>query len=164
MTRSALLVIAALMLSLAGPGARQSIPAQDGKKPSETPHHKHGNDRCAKACNDCQRICDACSHHCVHQVANGKKDHMKTLHTCQDCAEICSAAARIVARGGPFADLICQSCAEACARCGKACEAFPDDKMMKACAEECRRCEKECREMLKQWQGAKVPVPGVRNP
>jgi hypothetical protein len=54
-----------------------------------------------------------------------------------------------VARGGPFSDLICTACAEACARCAKACEQQPGDEHMKACAEECRRCEKECREMLK---------------
>ena len=85
----------------------------------------------------------------------GKKEHAKTLATCQDCATHCSAAASIVARKGPFSDLICKACAEACARCGKACEQFPDDKHMKMCAEECRKCEKECREMLKHTPAGK---------
>lgn len=111
-------------------------------------HHHDLNDKCARACNDCQRICDACSTHCAKLVANGKKDHLTTLRTCQDCATHCSAAATIVSRNGPFSDLICTACAEACQKCGKACEKF-DDKMMKQCAEECFKCEKACREMLK---------------
>jgi hypothetical protein len=117
--------------------------------------HDEAFDRCAKACNDCQRACDACATHCAHLVASGRKDHLKTLRSCQDCAAFCAAAAQIVARQGPYADLICQGCAQACARCGKACEAFPDDRMMRMCAQECRRCEKACREMLKHVGGAK---------
>jgi len=141
-----------LVVAVASLAALHSVPAtgQD-KKPesgSRDEHHE-AYERCAKACNDCQRVCDTCATHCARQVADGKKEHDKTLQTCNDCADFCAAAARIVARGGPFADLICQSCAEACARCGKACEQFPDDKMMKACAKECRRCEKECQGMLK---------------
>jgi hypothetical protein len=53
-----------------------------------------------------------------------------------------------VARRGPFSDAICHACAEACARCAKACEKFPNDPHMKRCAEECRKCEKACKEML----------------
>jgi hypothetical protein len=105
--------------------------------------------KCAEACNACQLECDSCATHCAHLIAEGKKDHLKTLQTCNDCAEFCSAATRIVAGGGPFSDLICDGCAEACARCAKACEQFPDDAAMKRCAEECRKCEKACRDMLK---------------
>lgn len=104
---------------------------------------------CAKACSDCQRACDSCATHCSHMLAEGKKEHLATLMTCQDCAAVCSAAAQIVARGGPFSNTICEACEKACADCGKACEKFPDDKHMKACAEECRKCEKACRAMLK---------------
>jgi hypothetical protein len=119
----------------------------------QTPAGKHGGreaiDHCAKACNDCQRSCDLCATHCVHLVAQGAKEHLRTLQTCRDCATICSSAAHIVARHGPFTDLICQSCVEACARCGKACEQHASDTVMKACAEECRRCEQACRDMLR---------------
>jgi hypothetical protein len=111
-------------------------------------HHDEAFQQCARACGECARICEACADHCARLVAEGKKDHLKTLRTCQDCATHCAAAARIMARQGPFSDLICTACAEACARCGKACEGFPDDAMMKKCAEECRKCEKECRKML----------------
>jgi hypothetical protein len=104
---------------------------------------------CAQACSDCQRECDSCSTHCAHQLLAGNKDHMKTLMTCQDCADFCVAAAQIVARGGPFAGLICGACADACGRCGKECEKFAKDEHMKRCTEECRKCEKACRDMVK---------------
>lgn len=104
---------------------------------------------CAKACSDCQRACDMCATHCSHLLVNGKKEHAVTLATCQDCADFCVTAAQIVSRGGPFASLVCEGCAEACAKCAKHCENFPDDQHMKMCAEECRRCEKECRNMAK---------------
>jgi len=103
---------------------------------------------CAKACSDCQRTCDMCATHCAHMLHEGKKEHLTTLATCRDCATVCSAAAQIVARGGPFAGLICESCVKACDKCGTACEAFPDDEHMKACAEECRKCEKACKAMI----------------
>lgn len=104
---------------------------------------------CAKACSDCQRECDSCATHCGHMLSEGKKEHLKTLMTCRDCATICAAASQVVAAGGPFSSIICESCEKACAECAKACEKFPDDKHMKACAEECRKCEKACRDMPK---------------
>ena len=81
-------------LGAAGLSAQKEPPP----KPGGGPAHHEMFDRCAKACNDCQRICDACSQHCGHLVAAGKKEHMKTLRTCQDCADACAAAARIVSR------------------------------------------------------------------
>jgi len=64
--------------------------------------HAIAYEKCAKACSDCQRMCELCTTHCAKQVAAGKKEHLKTLQTCQDCAAHCSAAASIVARQGPF--------------------------------------------------------------
>lgn len=120
------------------------------EKKSGDAHQGHAMLReCAKACSDCQRECESCAAHCAHQVADGKKDHLTTLQTCHDCAIICGAAAAIVAAGGPFRNIICQSCAKACEECAKACEKFPMDQHMKACAEECRKCEKACKAMLK---------------
>lgn len=117
-------------------------------------HREHGKAHdemaeCAEECSECARECSSCATHCAKMLADGKKKHGKTLATCLDCADICNVAALIVARSGPFNKLICQACADACARCGKACEAFPDDKHMQRCARACRDCEKECREMLK---------------
>lgn len=118
------------------------------QKPAHDGHHAH-YDKCAKECNDCQRACDSCATHCAMLLAQGKKEHLHTLQTCQDCSSYCIAAATIVARRGPFSDIICKSCEEACARCAKACEKHPDDPHMKQCAEACRKCEKACREMVR---------------
>jgi len=104
--------------------------------------------KCAKACAQCMRECESCAHHCAHLVAQGKKDHFKTLGTCSDCAEFCAMAAKIVSHHGPMAGLCCEACAKACDTCGKACEQFSDDDHMKRCAEACRDCAKACREML----------------
>jgi hypothetical protein len=138
----------------------------DKDKGKEGGHHHAMFQKCAKACNDCQRMCDACSHHCAHLIAEGKKEHMKTLHSCQDCAAICAVSAQISARGGPYAGLICKTCAEACKRCGEACDKVSDDKMMKECADECRRCEKTCMEMVEhigQMKGEKTEKGDVKD-
>jgi hypothetical protein len=138
---------AAALLAFQATGQAQARIKTGGAKPEG--HHDMGH-ACAAACGVCQQSCDSCATYCAELLAAGEKDHLNTLRTCQDCASICTAAAQIVSRGGPFADLICSGCAEACARCAKACEKWPRDEYMKHCAEECRRCEKECREMLKQ--------------
>lgn len=119
--------------------------------------HVVSHDNCAKACSDCQRSCELCSTHCSKMLMEGKKEHMATLETCRDCATVCSAAASIVARKGPFAEMICTSCAEACKQCALECEKHKDDPMMKRCAEQCRACESACKEML-QRTVAKTPA------
>ncbi len=134
---------AALVIGTAAPPA-------DEKKPADDKHaHAAAFLECAKACNDCQRECDSCAHHCAGLVAEGKKDHLRTLGTCADCANFCSTAAQIVARQGPMSATICEACAKACDLCATACEKFPDDEHMKKCSQECRRCEKACKEMHK---------------
>jgi hypothetical protein len=143
-------VTAAAALALAATLAAYHAGGQERKdQPGSRDAHHEMFQKCAEECADCQLACDACARHCAQLVADGKKEHLRTLQTCQDCADFCSAAAHIVARQGPFAALICESCAEACARCGKECERFPDDQMMRKCAEECRACEKACREMVR---------------
>ena len=144
------------LLALA-PTARTEEPkAQPAKaEPAKTEHSEHDAMMmaCAKACSDCQRMCDMCGTHCAHMLAEGKKEHAKTLATCQDCSTICAAASSVVARGGPFSGTVCAACAECCSKCAKACEAHPDDKHMKMCAEECRKCEKACLDMVKHMGG-----------
>lgn len=107
--------------------------------------------KCAKACSKCMLECESCARHCVGMVAEGKKDHLKTVGTCSDCAEFCAVSAKIVARRGPMAAMSCASCAKACDVCADACdrccEKSPDEHM-KRCAEECRACAKACRDMV----------------
>ncbi len=146
----ALLALVAALAFAAGAGFAADPPAQ--------PHqHDEAFLKCADACNSCQRECDACGTHCAELIAQGKKEHVKTLQTCRDCGELCAAAARVTAAKGPFADLACTACAEACVRCGKACEQFADDPMMKRCADECKKCEAACREMIKHAAAGAPP-------
>jgi hypothetical protein len=144
------LMVSAFAILGAAPFAEQ---ARTGEK--NVPHMEHAKamQACAKACSECQRACDSCATHCAHLVAEGKKDHLKSLANCQDCATVCAAAAQIVARGGPHAVLVCESCAKSCDQCAKVCEKHPDDKHMKECAEECRKCEKACKAMVKHMAG-----------
>ena len=118
------------------------------RDPSSHDPHGQPTPECAAECAECQQVCDSCAAHCLMLVADGQKEHQQTLQTCLDCAEICAAADRVVARGGPFSDVICRACAEACARCAAACEKFPDDEHMARCAKECRKCQQACETML----------------
>lgn len=136
----------------------RTLPAQadDDAEDRDDVHEGHGGhamyEECAEECDECARECDACSAHCTELIVQGRKNHADTLKTCRDCAEICSAAARVVARMGPFSGEICDACAVACAKCGERCEQFKDDKMMARCAKACRECEEVCREMLGHLQ------------
>jgi hypothetical protein len=112
-------------------------------------------DQCAKACADCMRECESCANHCAHLMAAGKQDHLRSLGSCADCAEVCAAAAKIVARHGPLANTICESCAKACDTCAAACEKHPNDDHMKQCAKACRDCAQACQDMLKHLEHGK---------
>lgn len=124
--------------------------AEDKRTPAGDDKHAAMFAECAKACDDCARSCDGCAAHCAQMIADGHKHHLATLKTCGDCAAVCQAASCVVAKKGPFSDILCTACADACTRCGDACEKHGgDDATMKACAAECRKCEKACRDMLK---------------
>jgi hypothetical protein len=143
-------LVAAGLFALGG-----ASPAAGDKDKDGGAHHGGHFLECAKACDACQLECDSCSRHCAEQVADGKKEHMRTLGTCADCGAICSAAARITARGGPMSATICDACARSCDMCAEACDKVgPDDAHMKRCAEECRKCARACREMIKHAEHA----------
>lgn len=137
-------------------GAYSSVQAQVTKKPAKDDdhagdhEHEHGHfNVCAKACANCQLLCHSCHHHCEELVADGKKQHVKTMKLCSDCGDICALAANIVSRHGPLSVTVCEACAKACDDCGKACAQFADDEHMKKCAQECQKCAAACREMIK---------------
>jgi hypothetical protein len=113
------------------------------------------HEKCAKACADCQLQCDSCFHHCAHLVADGKKEHEKTMHLCVDCGELCTTSAKLCARHSPLSATACEGCAKACDQCAEACEKFPTDDHMKACAKSCRDCARACREMIKHAEHEK---------
>ncbi|MDB5389813.1 MAG: hypothetical protein JWM11_5459 [Planctomycetaceae bacterium] len=121
---------------------------QSQDKKTDPPAHNVLMQSCARACSDCQRACDMCSSHCATMLQDGKKEHFTTLMTCRDCATVCSAAAQIVARGGPFSKSICIACADTCSACAKECQKTANESQMKSCADECLKCERACREMI----------------
>jgi hypothetical protein len=131
-------------LALAQALAPDQPPAVSAKAPEHDPAH-HANHIAA-----CAVMCDACAAHCARLIADGKKEHMKSMQHCQDCAAICHSTAAVAARHGPLADLIVAACADACKRCGDECATMKDDKMMAQCADVCRNCERMCREMIKR--------------
>jgi hypothetical protein len=143
MSRSLLPLTAFCMVGLAL--ASQDAPSAGQERAGAK--HSAAFNRCAEECGNCQRACESCAAHCANLLAEGKKEHQATLQSCQDCATLCGAAASVLARRGPFADLLCKVCMEACARCAKECEKFNDDAEMKQCALACRRCEQACRNM-----------------
>jgi hypothetical protein len=148
--RRTLGIVAVLAVGLAVGGGRNVV-ADDKAKDQE--HHGHYVE-CAKACTMCMRECETCAHHCAHLLADGKKEHLKTLGTCADCAEFCGSAAKITSRHGPMAVSSCEACAKACDTCGTECEKHPDDEHMKRCAKACRDCAKACREMVQHLGGS----------
>jgi hypothetical protein len=111
-------------------------------------HHAEHFAKCAKACADCQLQCDMCFTHCRELLAEGKKEHAKTVQTCADCGECCKLAATLSARQSPYAVPACDCCAKCCDDCAAACEKFPGDTHMAACAKACRDCAKACRDMI----------------
>jgi hypothetical protein len=142
--RTMLAVLGAALLVLARPGTRAA------DKDSDKEHMHHGPyEKCAVACGKCTLACESCSTHCAMMVAKGEKKHMESMRLCRDCADVCTAAAKITARKGLMATLVCEGCAKACDRCGKACDKFEDDKHMMACAKSCKDCAKACRSMIK---------------
>jgi hypothetical protein len=141
------------IMTLFGLAAVAAFAAGPARADDPQGEHRHHFEACAKACADCARECESCATHCAHLLAQGHKDHQKTLATCRDCAEFCTAAARITSRMGPMSGLICEACAKACDTCGGACDKFSDDAHMKRCAEACKKCAEACRDMLKHTGG-----------
>ena len=139
------------VLGIIGAGAAGLTAFARSQASADEPHAKHTEHftQCAKACAECLLECDSCYHHCAGLVVEGHKDHAKTMKLCVDCGEICSAAAKLAARQGVLAAILCDACAKACDECNTACEKFPDDKIMAKCAKACRDCAAACREMIK---------------
>ncbi len=121
-------------------------------EPKAAPPHHHLTpemDACMKACAHCAKECGSCLNHCIQLVAEGKKEHVTTLRTCNDCGDMCAMAAKLIARDGAFANIMCAACAKACDACEAQCAKFPHDEHMAKCAQECKDCAKACRDMLR---------------
>ncbi|MHB1560523.1 MAG: four-helix bundle copper-binding protein [Isosphaeraceae bacterium] len=106
------------------------------------------HDRCAKDCATAMVACNKGFHHCYRQVAEGNREHAKTMHMCVDCADICGTAAALVARMSPLMAHTCRAAADCCEGLIAQCDKL-DDLEMKGVAKACRACVKSCREMVK---------------
>ena len=136
-----------LGVSAAGFAAVTSGSAFGQEKPEDDVHAK-----CAKACLDCERMCNHGFHHCYMQVQAGKKDHAKAMRLCIDCGDVCSTAGKLVARMSPLMAHTCQACAECCEDCIAVCEKL-NDPGVKEFVDSLRHCASTCREMVKAMGG-----------
>jgi hypothetical protein len=110
------------------------------------------HDRCAKNCAETMIACNKGFQHCYRQVAEGKKEHARTMHLCVDCADICGTAAALVARMSPLLAHTCTAAADCCDGLLAQCEKLNDPEM-KSVAEACGACAKSCREMVQAMSG-----------
>ena len=111
--------------------------------PDDNPH-----EACLKACQACATTCAQTCHHCVEQVAAGKKEYAEAWQLMADCEAFCMLSASMIARKSPLMAYSCAACADACRDCAKKCEQL-HSAPMKECAKRCRACEKTCRDMVK---------------
>jgi hypothetical protein len=136
----------------AGLAALSASPALAQREDEHAHHHDRVHEDCLKACSDCAKNCDETFHHCYQQVAEGKRDHAKSLHLLSDCAGFCGLSACMIAKHSPLMAYSCNACAEACQTTAAEVERF-DDPTMKAAAKALRTCEKSCREMVASMRG-----------
>src|SRR4051812_48565733 len=75
-------MLGVLGVGAAGLTALSTASAQQADPHSNEQAHRHDkmHEDCLKACSDCARMCDETFHHCYMQVAEGKRDHAKSLH------------------------------------------------------------------------------------
>jgi hypothetical protein len=143
------LAAAAVALALAGGLGALRLSAADD------PHRGHAEmEACMKECARCAKECEMCVNHCAHMLADGKKEHLRSLKTCNDCGDMCAMAGKLIARNGAFMNSMCDACAKACDGCGAECDKFPGDDHMKRCAQACKDCAKACRDMVRATGGS----------
>lgn len=64
----------------------------------------------------------------------------------KECADICAFAVKTMQSNSPFAQQICQLCADICESCGIECKKHNHEHCQN-CAEACFRCAEVCRKM-----------------
>ena len=139
--REALGLLGAGTASLAAIGAGGALAAENPE------HRDNPHEACLKACKACATECAEMWHHCVEQLAAGKKEYAKALQLITDCEAFCTLSASMIARMSPLMAYSCGACADACRDCAKECDQL-GSAPLKECAERCRACEKTCRDMV----------------
>jgi hypothetical protein len=137
------------MLGLLGAGAVGFTALSGGRASADAGSAKLDavHKECLEACSDCARSCDMTYHHCLMQVAEGKKEHAKPLQYAADCAGFCALSACNVAKQSPLMAFSCEACADACKATLAVISKF-DSEEMKSAAKELARCEKACQAMV----------------
>jgi hypothetical protein len=109
----------------------------------------HEHDGHIKTLNECAKVCNEASHHCLGEVKKGgphAEHHAKAHEAAMDCQAFCTLTAALMARSSPMAKYAHAACADACRDCAAACEGH-QDAIMKECVQACHDCEKVCRPM-----------------
>jgi hypothetical protein len=119
----------------------------DDKSEDACCHLDKTHEDCLKACSHCAKTCDMTFHHCLVQVAEGKKEHAKALQLLESCAGFCGLSACMIAKLSPLMAHSCHACAEACKTTAAEVGKF-DSAPMKAAAKALRECEQSCRTMV----------------
>lgn len=141
------------MLGMMGAGAvgltAFSAAKADDEKDTHKGHSGHDkiHEECLDACGDCAKACDEAFHHCYTQVAEGKKEHARSLHLVSDCAGFCSLSACMIARHSPLMAHSCDACAQACADTLAETSKF-DSPEMQAVTKALKHCEATCKAMV----------------
>jgi hypothetical protein len=141
------LAIAAVAVMVGSLGAIRIL--ADEPKTAPRHHATAEMEACMKECARCARECESCLNHCLELIADGKKEHVRTLRTCNDCGDMCAMAGKLIARDDAFMNLMCDACAKACDGCGAECTKFAHDDHMARCARACKDCATACRDMVK---------------
>jgi hypothetical protein len=109
----------------------------------------HEHDGHIKILNECGKVCNEASRHCLGEVKKGgphAEHHAKAHEAAMDCQAFCTLTAALMARSSPMAKYAHAACADACRDCAVACEGH-QDAIMKECVQACHDCEKVCRPM-----------------
>jgi hypothetical protein len=140
------------MLGVMGAGA-VGLTALSGREavaqaPSSSSQLDSIHKECLEACSDCARACDMAFHHCVTQVAEGKREHAKPLQYFADCAGFCGLAACNIAKHSPLMAFSCESCGDACKATLAVVNSSAESEAEKAAIKALTRCEKSCTAMV----------------
>jgi hypothetical protein len=145
------------MLGLLGAGAAGltalSAAQADDKADDHCCELDKTHEDCLKSCSDCAKSCDMTFHHCFMMVAEGKKEHAKSLHLVSDCAGFCALSACMIAKHSPLMAYSCSACADACKKTAEEVGKFDSEEMQHA-VKALRHCEKTCREMVASMASA----------
>ena len=127
---------------------------QDAHKDHAQDSNMAAAQKTAQSCYDCVREVNKGFHHCVEQLAAGKKEYSKALQACADMAILAGACGDLCGRSSPMMGYSAEACARGCDDCAAECEKLKDSAMASVVTA-CRKSAADCREMVKMMAGGK---------